>query len=131
MTQIEMLATTHKTLFEAIEKINTKFKSNETARKVVRRTIETENLAGLTLVRVNIETIFPSFIVPAFYVFFGGLIVGLILGNGGVVFSGMMLSLFLLLPDVFKKPRITYMLFRLGLRKSGYRMGLRYLGGKQ
>lgn len=109
---------------QAIDYMNYKFRSNENGQKVVSREIATDG----DVVHVCLKFVFPSFLIPAGYVFIIGLVASIILGKFAII-TGLIGACLLLLSEPFRFPRVVYLFFVRALRKHGYHGTVKYLGG--
>jgi len=117
---------------KALDLIESKFEFNATAKKVVsRKFIVREVELETYLTRVEFETIFPSFKIPAMYVAAISIIISILFWNVYLIIPGMFGCLFLLLPDFIIRPRLLFLVLSKSLRKHKYKGKLMYLGGQK
>jgi len=127
--EFEFLTFQKEGLVEAIHKIDTKFRANLTAQQVVKRKFLVEPLRDGYKVKVSFDTIFPSFKVPAMYVGLIGVIFSIIFKNSFFLFSGLIGSCFLLIPDVVIRPKFLFAVLKQSLKRNGYKGNFFYVGG--
>lgn len=119
-----------------IKKQDKAFAKNETAQKVVSRTIKIRAThPEYYILKVRFVSAFPSFKIPASYCLALGFVFAAIKGitSGGYFSVGLFIpavlcSAFLMLPDLLQHPNTLFKFFSIGLRKSGYTGNCTYGG---
>ena len=132
-----IIAESHKSLNKAIILMNTNFRNNLNAQRIVNRTLKVINQKDKTkLIKVHYTDLFPAFSTVAGYL----LVLGVVFGCcAGIIFNSipiavrvLTISLFapliLVFLDVLRKPKILFYTLRKGLAKHGYKGYVKFGG---